>query len=93
VSAAVAWEIAIKSSAGKLHLPVEPGSYVRSRIASFGFRALSISTEHAITVATLPNIHADPFDRIMVAQAALEGMTLVTRDENALRYPVRTLKA
>jgi len=93
VSAAIAWEIAIKSAAGKLQLPVEAGSYVRSRTASFGFRALSISMEHALATASLPNIHADPFDRILVAQAAFEGMTLVSRDENSLRYPVRTLRA
>jgi PIN domain nuclease of toxin-antitoxin system len=93
VSSAVAWEIAIKSSAGKLQLPVEAGEYVRSRISSFGFRTLPISIEHAVATVALPNIHADPFDRILVAQAASEGMTLVTRDENTLRYPVRTLKA
>jgi len=93
VSSAVAWEIANKSLAGKLQLPVEVGEYVRSRISSFGVRTLAISIEHAVATAALPNIHADPSDRIMVAQAASEGMTLVTRDENTLRYPVRTLKA
>ena len=93
VSAAVAWEIAIKAGRGKLRLPMGPATFVPSRIAALGFTAMPISLEHALAVAALPETHADPFDRILIAQAQFEGLTLVTRVPAILRFPVRTLEA
>lgn len=93
VSAAVAWEIAIKSARGRLRLPFGAETYVPSRIAALGFATLPVTLEHALAVAALPVTHADPFDRILIAQAQFEGLTLVTRDAVMLSYPVRTLEA
>jgi len=93
VSAAVAWEIAIKHGLGKLTIPSEPPVYVTARITSLGFKSLPIVQEHALAVCALPNHHNDPFDRIMIAQAQVEGLTLVTSDEDILKYPVLALEA
>ncbi|MEO6989933.1 MAG: type II toxin-antitoxin system VapC family toxin [Candidatus Baltobacteraceae bacterium] len=91
VSAAVAWEIAIKHGLGKLALPSDPPTYFPARITALGFRSLAIAQEHALAVRSLPNHHRDPFDRIMIAQAIVEGLTFVTADEAATRYSVRVL--
>lgn len=93
VSAAVAWEIAIKHALGKLTLPLAPAVYVPARVNALGFNPLPITIAHALAVSALPNHHNDPFDRIMVAQAQVEGLTFVTADEHALKYPVQTLRA
>jgi PIN domain nuclease of toxin-antitoxin system len=93
VSAAAAWEIVIKHSLGKLVLPLDPSTYVPARIASLGFRSLPITLEHSLAVGKLPNHHNDPFDRIMIAQAQIEGLTFVTIDATASQYPVRVLSA
>ena len=86
VSSAVGWEIAIKYSLGKLTLPTDPQMYVPSRISALGFQQLSIAQEHALVAGSLPYHHRDPFDRVMIAQAILENLTLVTRDPIASRY-------
>jgi len=93
VSSAVAWEIAIKTRLGKLALPLDPPSYVASRMKALGFRELAITFEHALSTGSLPAIHADPFDRIMIAQASIEGLTFVTRDARSLEYPISSLLA
>ena len=92
VSAAVAWEIAIKYPRD-LALPAPPASYVPARTASLGFKSLPISQAHALAVSGLPEYHRDPFDRIMIAQAQVEGLTLVTADAECLKYPVNLLAA
>jgi PIN domain nuclease of toxin-antitoxin system len=84
VSAASIWEIAIKQKRGKLRLS---GSAVEM-IAKNGFLPLSISPEHAEKAGALPLLHADPFDRLLVAQAQIERLTLVTDDEKIRAYPV-----
>jgi PIN domain nuclease of toxin-antitoxin system len=84
VSAASVWEIAIKRSTGKLDFA---GS-VKDAVAEQGFLPLSISVAHAEQAGSLPPLHRDPFDRLLVAQAQLEGLTLVTVDEQILRYQV-----
>ena len=89
VSAVVAWEIAIKRSLGKLTAPHN----FEAAIASAGFRELPVTDSHALAIESLPGIHRDPFDRLLVAQAILEGCTLVTRDENVKKYPAPTLDA
>jgi PIN domain nuclease of toxin-antitoxin system len=93
ISAAVAWEMVVKFPTGKLQLPTNPANYVPSRIKAFGFTSLPITQDHVLAVASLPSIHADPFDRIMIAQAQIEGLTLVTRDAASLTYPVNAMKA
>lgn len=82
VSAASAWEAAIKIALGRLSLP-EP--FARGVDAS-GFRRLPIAFEHAEHAAVLPSHHGDPFDRMLVAQCLLEGCTLVTHDRQLAAY-------
>lgn len=89
VSAATIWEVAIKQALG--NLPEPPG--LPDRIRESGFRPLPISFEHAITAGRLPMMHRDPFDRMLVAQAQCEDLTLVTRDENCRKYEVAILPA
>lgn len=86
VSAVVAWEIAIKHALGKLRLPMTPETYVPDRISRLGFKPLPISIDHAVAVARLPPIHADPFDRLLVAQARVEALDVMTVDANVLAY-------
>ncbi|MBC5815407.1 MAG: type II toxin-antitoxin system VapC family toxin [Candidatus Eremiobacteraeota bacterium] len=93
VSAAVAWEITIKRDLGKIVLPLNPAMYVPTRLSMLGFKPLPITQEHALAVNGLPKLHKDPFDRIMIAQAQVEGCTFVTDDAASLHYPVHILKA
>ena len=93
VSAVSSWEIAIKSAAGKLKLPEPPGSYVPRRMADQGIRPLAISHAHALAVHGLPHHHGDPFDRLLVAQANLEGMTIITADKIFQQYTAPLLWA
>jgi len=87
VSAASAWEAALKIALGRLTLP-EPFS---RGVDHSGFRRLAISFEHSEAAAALPRHHGDPFDRMLVAQAQLEGCTLVTHDQVLRSYDVATL--
>jgi PIN domain nuclease of toxin-antitoxin system len=89
VSAATLWEITIKQTKGKIIGP----SDLAEQICNQGFRELRINFEHAITAGRLPLIHTDPFDRMLVAQAQVEGLTLVTRDPECQRYKVSLLPA
>jgi len=82
VSAVVGWEVAIKSSLGKLRT----GRTVSQAMEASGFVELPVHLRHAELVATLPWHHRDPFDRLLVAQALQEGLTLVTRDRIFERY-------
>jgi PIN domain nuclease of toxin-antitoxin system len=93
VSAAVAWEISIKVALGKLTVPADLAVWLPARVRSLGFQALDISAAHAIAVGALPDIHRDPFDRIMIAQAQVEGLTFVTRDPENQKYPINVLEA
>lgn len=93
VSAATAWEIVIKHALGKLSLPVPPAEYVPSRMAALGHLTLPIEQRHALHVAGLPPHHKDPFDRILVAQAQIEDMHLVTADRIMSAYDIRILWA
>jgi PIN domain nuclease of toxin-antitoxin system len=88
VSAVSAWEIAIKSADARLDLPEPAGRYVPDRIAANGFRELVVTVEHAVHVASLPAIHRDPFDRLLVAQAQVEGIPILTSDPAIARYDV-----
>jgi PIN domain nuclease of toxin-antitoxin system len=92
-SVASAWEIAIKVSIGKLPLPEPVDVYIASRMQQLGIKYLDIVFPHVCKVATLPLLHRDPFDRILIAQAQIERLTLVTADEILTNYDVDLLWA
>jgi PIN domain nuclease of toxin-antitoxin system len=89
VSSASVWEIAIKKSLGKIEVP----DNLRDEIELHRFMPLSINYEHAEIAGNLPFIHKDPFDRMLIAQAVAEKLTLVTRDAQICRYDVKVLGA
>lgn len=89
VSAASAWEIAIKTGLGR----VRPRRTVEQAAAESGFLELPVTFRHAARVTNLPPHHRDPFDRLLVAQAAEEGLTLVSRDPALGLYGVTVLRA
>jgi len=89
VSAASAWEMSIKRAKGRLDAP----SDVVDAIDAGGFRELPIEVEHAQAIGSLPLHHGDPFDRILIVQAQLEALTIVTRDEAFKAYGVPLLAA
>ena len=90
-SAVSAWEITIKLERRKLELA--PGIDLSAEVSADGFVPLAIDLEHALGVALLPSLHRDPFDRLLVAQAIAEDLTIVTSDAAIARYPVRVLDA
>lgn len=89
-SAASLWEIAIKTSLGREDFRVEPRVFRRALLDN-GYVELPITSEHAVSVDTLPPLHKDPFDRLLLAQALVEGITLLTADAQLALYrgPVR----
>jgi PIN domain nuclease of toxin-antitoxin system len=89
-SAASLWEIAIKSGLGRDDFRVEP-RLLRRGLLDNGYTELAVTSEHAVNIDTLPALHKDPFDRILLAQALCEGITLLTADARLARYggPVR----
>jgi PIN domain nuclease of toxin-antitoxin system len=93
LSAASSWEIAMKTSLGKLKLPEPPEQYVPSRLAAQGMQGLAIEHAHALRVASLPPHHPDPFDRLIIAQALVEKIPTVTADENFGDYDVEAIWA
>jgi PIN domain nuclease of toxin-antitoxin system len=88
VSAVAIWEATIKTGLGKLNLPLDR---LEATIAAAGFTVLPVTAAHALEVRHLPPLHRDPFDRLLIAQARYEKLTLVTCDAAIRRYPVRTL--
>jgi PIN domain nuclease of toxin-antitoxin system len=93
LSAASAWEIAIKYAIGRLSLPQPPERYVPERVRANGITSLSVEERHALAVAALPQHHNDPFDRLLIAQANLEDMVILTADNAFRRYGVKVLRA
>ncbi len=93
LSAASSWEIAVKWALGKLPLPEAPSTYIPSRMRHDAVDGLPITHVHTLHVATLPHHHRDPFDRLLVAQAQIEGVLLVTADSQITRYDVDVLPA
>jgi PIN domain nuclease of toxin-antitoxin system len=87
VSSATFWEISIKASLGKLGPADLPELVLNS-----GLRELAITAAHGISAGRLPAIHRDPFDRMLIAQVKIEGLTLVTRDENIAAYDVPVMR-
>jgi len=85
-NAASLWEIAIKSSLGRDDFLVD-ARLVRRELLDNGYQELPITSEHAVAVDGLPPIHKDPFDRLLVAQSMVEGITLLTADPLVAKYP------
>ena len=91
LSAASTWEIAIKHAAGRLELPAPPAQFIPTRLADNNVRPLAIQHSHTLAAAELPLHHRDPFDRMLVAQARQEGLTLATGDPRLQGYDVPIL--
>ena len=90
LSAASAWEIAVKHRLGLLPLPEPPDRFVRGMREAHGIAALPIDEESALHVSRLPALHRDPFDRMLVSQAIVHGLTILTPDDLITQYPGRT---
>jgi PIN domain nuclease of toxin-antitoxin system len=80
------WEVAIKSGRGRADFQVDPLLFRRSLFDN-GYQELGVTGEHAVAIANLPPLHRDPFDRILVAQSVVEGITLLTSDPLVAQYP------
>lgn len=93
LSAASAWEIAIKYRLGKLALPEPPDAYVPDRLRRSGTSALAVQHAHALRTAALPDNHRDPFDRLIIAQAQLLDVAVVTADAVFDAYDVSVIRA
>jgi PIN domain nuclease of toxin-antitoxin system len=90
-SAASAWEIAIKYAKGRLELPQLPDRYVPDRIAYYRFTPLPVQLSHALQVHTLPGIHQDPFDRLLIAQSQMENMPILSADPDIALYDMNVI--
>ena len=88
LSAASIWELTLKRAAGKLHFT---GPFAAAA-ATYNIAVLPIRAEHVAEVEELPRFHKDPFDHLLVAQARVDGLVLVTHDEVVTRYPVASLR-
>lgn len=85
-SAASLWEIAVKKTLGRQDFVVEP-RLLRRGLLDNGYAELPVTSQHAVNIDSLPPLHKDPFDRLLLAQALCEGITLLTGDEQLARYP------
>jgi PIN domain nuclease of toxin-antitoxin system len=88
LSAASTWEIAIKCARGRLLLPENPGEYVANRMAYYRIQPLPIQISHTLRIYELPDIHQDPFDRLLIAQSQMEDIPILTADKTISRYDV-----
>ena len=91
LSVVSSWEIAVKHSLGRLPLPEAPGKFITFHRRAHGIQSLPLEEESAFYVTHLPRIHADPFDRMLICQAIVHGLTLLTSDDLIAQYPVRVL--
>lgn len=91
LSSVSAWEIGVKHALGKLPLPEPPERYVPAQRSARGIAPLPLDEEATLCLHRLPPVHRDPFDRMLVCQALVGGLTLVTPDPDIRRYPVKTL--
>jgi len=85
-SAASLWEVAIKNGLGRVDFSVDP-RVLRRGLLENGYVEMAVTGAHAVAVDLLPPIHKDPFDRLLIAQARVEGLTLLTADRIVARYP------
>ena len=86
-----AWEIAVKYAIGRLDLPDEPRLYIPEQREKHGVQSLLLDEASSLQVSSLPKIHNDPFDRMLISQALIHGLTILTPDELIKKYPVRIL--
>ena len=91
LSVVSAWEMVIKHKKGRLDLPDPPEQLIPAIMRDDGLQALSVGMNHSLQVATLPPIHNDPFDRLLIAQAQIEGLPILTNDRNIARYDVEVI--
>jgi PIN domain nuclease of toxin-antitoxin system len=91
LSASSAWEIAVKHALGRLPLPAPPERFVREIREAHGIAPLAIDEDSALHVSHLPDLHRDPFDRMLVSQAIVHGLTILTPDPIITDYPARTI--
>jgi len=91
LSAITSWEISIKMRLGKLDFPAPPAHHVPRFMAKQSLRPLSVNHSHAARVYDLPAHHRDPFDRMLIAQALVEDMVILTSDRSFKKYPARLL--
>jgi len=90
-SAASCWEIAIKAQLGKIKLPAKPDIFISEQLAINEIQSMPVQSSHALHVFNLPPLHRDPFDRIIVAQAYLENMPVITSDSLISQYDIATI--
>ncbi len=91
VSAVTPWELAIKSTIGRLDLPAPVEVLYRTTLETMQAKELPITSEHTLRVAALPRIHADPFDRLLVAQSLVEGLAIATNDRIMGTYGIQVV--
>jgi PIN domain nuclease of toxin-antitoxin system len=91
LSAVSAWEIIIKERTGKLSLPEPPETYIPSRLVSNQFASLTVQMQHVLQIASLPDHHRDPFDRLLIAQSQIEQIPILTVDHMIGQYPVKVI--
>lgn len=91
LSAACGWETALLWKLERVELPEPPAAFVPNALPALGITPLPIGFATAIAVATLPPLHRDPFDRLLVAEAMQGGLTILTKDQTIPRYGVKTL--
>ena len=90
LSVASTWEIAVKYKLGKLPLPESPEKYIPQKREQHDIETLSLNEEATLYLPKLPDLHRDPFDRILICQAIVEGLCLLTLDERITQYPVHS---
>jgi len=91
LSAASGWEIAIKAQLGRIQIPDKPELFISEQMVANAIQGLPIQISHAVHVYNLPTHHRDPFDRMLVAQAQLEGLAILTNDPQISLYPVKVI--
>jgi PIN domain nuclease of toxin-antitoxin system len=91
LSAASAWEIAVKARLGRLRLPENLSSYMADQLRTNRISSLAVTFDHALYVRHLPDHHRDPFDRLLVAQSMLENLPIVTGDRMLAKYDVEVV--
>ena len=90
LSSVSAWEMAVKYALGRLPMPEPPAPFVRLQREQHGIEPLPLEEEAALHLTRLPPLHKDPFDRMLICQAIVHGLVILTQDQLIYQYPVRT---